>query len=479
MQGYWNDPERTAEAIDADGWMHTGDLAVMADDGYVNIVGRIKDMVIRGGENIYPREVEEFLYTHPDVDDVQVIGVPDERYGEELMAWVKLRPGATVERGRPARLLPGPDRPLQGAPLRPLRRRLPDDRHRQGAEVPDARAVDRRPRAGPGGRDGVIVGPLVAAAVALGRRRCSSRPPASTDPAGAPIDLSDPAKKEIAMQLVSSAENSTLDWRAQYGYIEDIGDGRGYTAGIIGFCSGTGDMLDVVEAYTARRPGNVLAEYLPALRGGRRHRLARRTRSRLHRGLGGGGRGPAVPGGPGPRARPRRTSIPPSSTGSTTASRVLGQFIYYDAMVMHGDGDDEAASARSATSAWRRRRTPADGGDETDVPQRPSSTPGDEAMAMEEAHADTCRVDTPSRCSSTRATSTSTRRSTGRSTATRITSPPADHPPPLTRRFWYGSLAAGGQEPVQERRARAQGVEELAAVTSQVAPVNFRTPSTR
>ncbi|MBA3286751.1 MAG: AMP-binding protein [Acidimicrobiia bacterium] len=96
MQGYWDDAERTAEAVDADGWMHTGDLAVMADDGYVNIVGRIKDMVIRGGENVYPREVEEYLYTHPDVEDVQVIGVPDERYGEELMAWVRLRPGAAV-----------------------------------------------------------------------------------------------------------------------------------------------------------------------------------------------------------------------------------------------------------------------------------------------------------------------------------------------------------------------------------------------
>jgi fatty-acyl-CoA synthase len=97
MQGYWNDEARTAEAIDADGWMHTGDLAVMAEDGYVNIVGRSKDMVIRGGENVYPREVEEFLYSHPDVEDVQVIGVPDERYGEELMAWVKLRPGANVD----------------------------------------------------------------------------------------------------------------------------------------------------------------------------------------------------------------------------------------------------------------------------------------------------------------------------------------------------------------------------------------------
>jgi fatty-acyl-CoA synthase len=96
MVGYWNDPERTAEAIDADGFMHTGDLATMDADGYVNIVGRIKDMVIRGGENVYPREIEEFLYTHPAVADVQVIGVPDARYGEELMAWVKLREGASV-----------------------------------------------------------------------------------------------------------------------------------------------------------------------------------------------------------------------------------------------------------------------------------------------------------------------------------------------------------------------------------------------
>jgi fatty-acyl-CoA synthase len=97
MQGYWNDPEKTSAAIDDDGWMHTGDLAVMADDGYVNIVGRIKDMVIRGGENIYPREIEEFLYTHPDVEDVQVIGVPDAKYGEELMAWIKTRTGATID----------------------------------------------------------------------------------------------------------------------------------------------------------------------------------------------------------------------------------------------------------------------------------------------------------------------------------------------------------------------------------------------
>jgi fatty-acyl-CoA synthase len=96
MRGYWNDPERTAEAIDTGGWMHTGDLGVMDPDGYLNIVGRIKDMIIRGGENVYPREIEEFLYAHPDVVDVQVIGVPDERYGEEIMAWVRTRDGTTI-----------------------------------------------------------------------------------------------------------------------------------------------------------------------------------------------------------------------------------------------------------------------------------------------------------------------------------------------------------------------------------------------
>jgi fatty-acyl-CoA synthase len=96
MLGYWKDAEKTAEAIDAGGWMHTGDLATMDDAGYVNIVGRIKDMVIRGGENVYPREIEEFLYGHPLVADVQVVGVPDARYGEELCAWIRLREGHSL-----------------------------------------------------------------------------------------------------------------------------------------------------------------------------------------------------------------------------------------------------------------------------------------------------------------------------------------------------------------------------------------------
>ena len=94
MKGYFNMPEATADAIDADGWLHTGDLATVDADGYYKITGRLKDMIIRGGENIYPREIEEFLYTHPQIDDVQVIGVPDERFGEEVMAWVRLKPDA-------------------------------------------------------------------------------------------------------------------------------------------------------------------------------------------------------------------------------------------------------------------------------------------------------------------------------------------------------------------------------------------------
>jgi fatty-acyl-CoA synthase len=103
MLGYWDEPGKTAEVVDAARWMHTGDLATMDAEGYVNIAGRIKDMIIRGGENIYPREVEEYLYTHPDIADVQVIGVPDQKYGEELMAWIVMRPSAeqlTAERIR-------------------------------------------------------------------------------------------------------------------------------------------------------------------------------------------------------------------------------------------------------------------------------------------------------------------------------------------------------------------------------------------
>jgi len=97
MQGYWNDPERTAETVDSDGWLHSGDLGVMDQDGYVQVVGRLKDMIIRGGENIYPREIEEFLFTHPKIQDAKVIGVPDEKFGEEVCAWVQLKEGESLD----------------------------------------------------------------------------------------------------------------------------------------------------------------------------------------------------------------------------------------------------------------------------------------------------------------------------------------------------------------------------------------------
>jgi len=93
MKGYWGDPETTAQAIDKDGWMHTGDLAVLDAEGYCNIVGRVKDMLIRGGENVYPREIEEFLMSHPSIQQAQVFGVPDQKYGEEVCAWMVLAPG--------------------------------------------------------------------------------------------------------------------------------------------------------------------------------------------------------------------------------------------------------------------------------------------------------------------------------------------------------------------------------------------------
>ena len=96
MKGYYNNPEATKEAIDEEGWLHTGDLAVMDENGYCRITGRLKDMIIRGGENIYPREIEEFLYTHPTVFDAQVLGVPDDKFGEEVVAWIILKEGVTT-----------------------------------------------------------------------------------------------------------------------------------------------------------------------------------------------------------------------------------------------------------------------------------------------------------------------------------------------------------------------------------------------
>jgi fatty-acyl-CoA synthase len=96
MRGYWNDPKATTASIDEAGWMHSGDLAMMDEDGYVRIVGRLKDMIIRGGENIYPAEIEAVLHTHPDVSEAHVVGVPSKKYGEEVMAWIRPRPGAQI-----------------------------------------------------------------------------------------------------------------------------------------------------------------------------------------------------------------------------------------------------------------------------------------------------------------------------------------------------------------------------------------------
>ncbi|WP_432862774.1 chitosanase [Microbispora rosea] len=210
-----------------------------------------------------------------------------------------------------------------------------------------------------------------------------------------PADLTDPEKKEIAMELVSSAENSSLDWKAQYKYIEDIDDGRGYTAGIIGFCSGTGDMLDLVELYTARRPGNVLAKYLPALR--------KVNGTDSHRGL-----DPNFPkdwraaaadpvfGQAQNDERDRVYFDPAVAQATADGLRALGQFVYYDAMVMHGPGSDPVSFGGIRKTAMKKARTPAQGGDEVAY-LNAFLDARKAAMKTEEAHSDTSRVDTAQR----------------------------------------------------------------------------------
>ncbi|MEU5909345.1 chitosanase [Micromonospora sp. NPDC047527] len=213
--------------------------------------------------------------------------------------------------------------------------------------------------------------------------------PTPTTPAG--VNLDDPTKKDVAMQLVSAAENSSLDWRAQFSYIEDIGDGRGYTAGIIGFCSGTGDMLELVEAYTRTKPGNVLAAYLPALR------AVNGTAS--HAGL-----DPNFPRDwraaatdpvfrDAQEAERDRVYFNPSvRDGKNDQVRALGQFAYYDAAVMHGYEGMRQIRSR----ALARAKPPAQGGDERAwlhafLDERVIE------MRKEAAHSDTSRVDTAQR----------------------------------------------------------------------------------
>ncbi|MFD7312495.1 chitosanase [Streptomyces sp. NPDC056730] len=219
--------------------------------------------------------------------------------------------------------------------------------------------------------------------------------PAIGSAVAAATGLDDPAKKDIAMQIVSSAENSSLDWKAQYGYIEDIGDGRGYTAGIIGFCSGTGDMLDLVELYTQRKPGNPLATYLPALR------AVDGTDS--HKGLD-----------PGFTAawkqaakdsafktaqndeRDRVYFNPAVNRGKQDGLGTLGQFAYYDAIVMHGDGGDSTSFSSIRKRALAKAKTPAQGGNQTTY-LHAFLDARVWAMKQEEAHEDTSRVDTAQR----------------------------------------------------------------------------------
>ncbi len=223
-----------------------------------------------------------------------------------------------------------------------------------------------------------------------GKAGASTPPPVKSG-----ADLTDPAKKEIAMELVSSAENSSLDWKAQYTYIEDIGDGRGYTGGIVGFCSGTGDMLDLVEHYTDLKPDNVLAKYLPALR--------KVNGSDSHSGLGSAfvsawhtAAKDSVFRQAQDDERDRVYFDPAVARAKADGLQALGQFAYYDAIVMHGPGDDATSFGGIRATALRHAKPPSQGGDETAylnafLDARVA------AMKTEEAHSDTSRVDTEQR----------------------------------------------------------------------------------
>ncbi|GAB7030189.1 chitosanase [Streptomyces sp. NPDC021749] len=213
--------------------------------------------------------------------------------------------------------------------------------------------------------------------------------------ARAATGLDDPAKKEIAMQLVSSAENSSLDWKAQYKYIEDIGDGRGYTGGIIGFCSGTHDMLELVELYTRRKPGNVLAKYLPALRevdGSDSHEGLDPDYTKAWKKA---AQDPAFQQAQNDE-RDRVYFNPAVKQGKADGLGALGQFAYYDAIVMHGDGDDRTSFSSIRKRALAKAKPPARGGDEKTY-LNAFLDARVWAMKQEEAHSDTSRVDTEQR----------------------------------------------------------------------------------
>lgn len=235
---------------------------------------------------------------------------------------------------------------------------------------------------------------LFVAVVAASLKR-NSRAQRTSPPRTATEDLSSPKKKEIALRLVSSAENSTLDWRSQYSYIEDIRDGRGYTGGIIGFCSGTGDMLHVVRRYLALAPGNGLAKFLPALES------VEGTDS--HRGLDpdfvaawkNASRDPRFQ-----RAQDEERDagyfIPAVTQAKKDGLQALGQFAYFDAMVMHGPGDTPDSFGGIRAAARRKAKPPAQGGEEVAY-LHAFLDARIAAMRTEKAHEDTSRVDTAQR----------------------------------------------------------------------------------
>ena len=241
------------------------------------------------------------------------------------------------------------------------------------------------------------------AAVVMAVSGCSaqaSAPVASQSSSVAPsaaarVGLDDPGKKDIAMRLVSSAENSSLEWKAQYPYIEDIGDGRGYTAGIIGFCSGTGDLLELVRAYTDAAPGNPLAAFIPA--------LEKVDGTDSHEGLGdeftsawqSAAEDPAFRSAQDDE-RDRVYFDPAVARAKADGLGALGQFAYYDAIVMHGPGDEDISFSGIRDAAIAREATPAEGGDEVAY-LNAFLDERERVMELEEAHSDTTRVSTAQR----------------------------------------------------------------------------------
>lgn len=219
-------------------------------------------------------------------------------------------------------------------------------------------------------------------------------PPVTPPPAS--VNLDNPAKKDIAMQLVSSAENSTLDWKAQYAYIEDIGDGRGYTAGIIGFCTGCGDLLKLVQAYDTLSPNNVLTKYIPALK-----KIG--SFDATHAGLDPNFTKDWKTAAKDVKFQQAQNSErdrvyfnPAVAQGKADGLRALGQFAYYDALVVHGPGNDAVSFGGIRAAALKKAKTPAQGGDEKTYINAFLDA-RNAAMKSEEAHEDTSRVDTAQR----------------------------------------------------------------------------------